>query len=360
MADLTFADSHNMVAYLEKSKANANFAKIVDFLNASSIRYALTFWQTAAASTLDKGEMEITTTIDGKVKIVTEASIRRHLKLEEFWMVKDQQSQLSPITHLQGRKITQIVEEEGKYFGTGWVFPTLDIFYHSNVPVTTAGAEISTVSLEVKTVGDYVDDIATESLVYIRRSAAKTKDKGKGIMEESESAMTKTKRQQEQERLGLETTMRLQEEFNEEERQRIARVHEAARSFTEEEWEDIRERVEASEELVQRLQIEEREKYSEDDQAKMLQKPDELSQEELQQLIIIVPEEGMNIEALQTKYPIIDWEVYTEDLRMYWKIIRVGNHTEIWVELKRLFEPDADDELWKSQKHLMDITHGGP
>nr|GEZ37051.1 hypothetical protein [Tanacetum cinerariifolium] len=28
---------------------------------------------------------------------------------------------------------------------------------------------------------------------------------------------------------------------------------------------------------------------------------------------------------------------------------------EIWVELKRLFEPDADDELWKSQKH---IHHG--
>ncbi|GJS53861.1 hypothetical protein Tco_0627223 [Tanacetum coccineum] len=60
--------------------------------------------------------------------------------------------------------------------------------------------------------------------------------------------------------------------------------------------------------------------------------PAELSQEELQQMMIIVPEEGMNIEALQTKYPIIDWE------------------------LKRLFEPDADDELWKSQKHIHDVT----
>ncbi|GKD51238.1 hypothetical protein Tco_1280214 [Tanacetum coccineum] len=38
---------------------------------------------------------------------------------------------------------------------------------------------------------------------------------------------------------------------------------------------------------------------------------DELSQEELQQLMIIVLEEGMNVEALQTKYPIIDWEIYT-------------------------------------------------
>nr|GEY62875.1 putative ribonuclease H-like domain-containing protein [Tanacetum cinerariifolium] len=41
------------------------------------------FWQTATTRTLDNGEMEITTTIDGKVKVVTEASVRRHLKLED-------------------------------------------------------------------------------------------------------------------------------------------------------------------------------------------------------------------------------------------------------------------------------------
>ncbi|GJS49582.1 hypothetical protein Tco_0599703 [Tanacetum coccineum] len=102
----------------------------------------------------------------------------------------------------------------------------------------------------------------------------------------------------------------------------------------------------------------------------------------------------MNVEALQTKYPIIDWEVYTEDSRKYWKIIRVGNHTEVyqifedmlknfdrddlvklwslvherfnsteptedkerelWVELKRLFEPDDDDTLWKLQRYMHD------
>ncbi|GJZ39627.1 hypothetical protein Tco_0586190 [Tanacetum coccineum] len=90
-------------------------------------------------------------------------------------------------------------------------------------------------------------------------------------------------------------------------------------------------------------------------------------------MMIIVLEQGMNVEALQTKYPIIDWEIYTEGSRNYWKIIRVGNHTkslvkakftstkptedkerEIWVELKRLFEPDTDDELWKLQKHIHD------
>ncbi|GJU63749.1 hypothetical protein Tco_1245584 [Tanacetum coccineum] len=96
---------------------------------------------------------------------------------------------------------------------------------------------------------------------------------------------------------------------------------------------------------------------------------EELSQEMIQQMMIIVPEQGMNVEALQTKYPIIDWEIYIEGARKYWKIIRVGNHTEftsteptedkereLWVELKRLFEPDTDDELWKLQKHIHDVT----
>nr|GEZ23351.1 hypothetical protein [Tanacetum cinerariifolium] len=187
--------------------------------------------------------------------------------------------------------------------------------------------------------------------------------------------------------------MRLQEQFDEEERQRMDRVHEAAQTFSEEEWENIRARVAADEKLTQRLQVEERNKYSEVDQAKMLvdlinqrkiyfakQKAkakrkmpmtqahkglistmrsikdfvpieskydkavpkleearsskrdakeeidqgsskkqkigerseprnkdvDELSQEELQQLMIIVLEQRMNVEALQAKYPIID------------------------------------------------------
>nr|GEV82732.1 hypothetical protein [Tanacetum cinerariifolium] len=39
---LTFADSHNMIAYLTKSDASKGFDQIIDFLNASSIKCALT------------------------------------------------------------------------------------------------------------------------------------------------------------------------------------------------------------------------------------------------------------------------------------------------------------------------------
>ncbi|GJY97209.1 hypothetical protein Tco_0514119 [Tanacetum coccineum] len=80
-----------MVAYLKKPEGSEGFQKIVDFLNASHIRYALTenptiyvsyiklFWQTATARTLNNGEIELTAIIDGKVKTITEGSVRRHL-----------------------------------------------------------------------------------------------------------------------------------------------------------------------------------------------------------------------------------------------------------------------------------------
>ncbi|GKC17076.1 hypothetical protein Tco_1013858, partial [Tanacetum coccineum] len=59
------------------------------------IKYALTesptiyvslieqFWQTATACTLKDEDMGITATINGKVKVASQASIIRHLKLED-------------------------------------------------------------------------------------------------------------------------------------------------------------------------------------------------------------------------------------------------------------------------------------
>ncbi|GKB45601.1 hypothetical protein Tco_0896354 [Tanacetum coccineum] len=129
----------------------------------------------------------------------------------------------------QGRKIAQIDEDEGI---TLFITPEEDYtaepdISNVNVPVSTAGAEVSTASPEVK--------IAAESLVYIRRSAANRKDKGKAIMKEAEPIQKKTKLKLEQERLRLEEALRLQEQLDEEERQRIARVHEEASTFNAEE-----------------------------------------------------------------------------------------------------------------------------
>ncbi|GJU51407.1 hypothetical protein Tco_1220962 [Tanacetum coccineum] len=386
MVNLDFCDKHNMAAFLKKPDGSEGFHQIVDFLNSNHIKYALTenptiyvslihqFWQTASASTSKNGEMEITATIDGRVKTVTEASIRRHLKLEDSdgistlpnteifeqlaligiskgyngvdillfptmlvqgLIFQEEAATMPhdsplPIVHSLGsdegsmtlheltvlcttlskkveslesdlkqtkltygatytklimkvkkleniiksskarrrvrliilededdlkdpskqrRKIAQLdkdneitlvqmgAQTQGRHehdLEPDFDFTALKEVYTAepnistaNVPVSSAGAEVSTARLEVKT--------DAESLMYIRRSAAERKDKGKAIMKEAEPVQKKTKLQLEQERLGYEEALRLQEQLDEEERQRIARVHEEANTFNAEE-----------------------------------------------------------------------------------------------------------------------------
>ncbi|GJS82433.1 hypothetical protein Tco_0748974 [Tanacetum coccineum] len=482
MANLDFYDKHNRVAYLQKSERSEGFHQIIDFLTTSHIKYALTksptiyvslieqFWQTASTSTLENGNMEITTTIDGKVKVASEASIRRHLKLEDSdgistlptseifeqlalmgyvsnsdsltfqkghfssqwkflthtilhclspkktaWeqfssniataiiclatnrtfnfskLIFDAMGQISqgegstipvkshhiPIntpstsqpptsppsmqtTHVaqkavnmpydlplpgghipgsdegsitlneltvllkklehkvksskskrrakimifddedyqedpskHGRKIAQIDEDEGitlvqmsaqtqgrhehDFEEPDFEFTAPEEDYTAkpdisiaNIPVSIAGPEVSTASPEVRTAAEslvYIRrsaakrkdkgkanmkeaepvqektklqlETTAESLVYIRRRAAKRKDKSKAIMKEAEPVQKKTKLQLEQERLELEEALRLQEQLDEEERQRIARVQEESSTFNTEEWDNI-------------------------------------------------------------------------------------------------------------------------
>ncbi|GKB78103.1 hypothetical protein Tco_0944998, partial [Tanacetum coccineum] len=362
--------------------------------------------------------------------------------------------------------------------------------------VSTSSGGISTAEESVSTVGTSMPVSTTGMVQEVNISIPSpvvVKEKGKGKMEESKDDQNKrTKLQQEQERLGHEAAVRLQEELDEKERQRIAKVHEAAQSFTEEEWENIRARVKANEELSKRLQAEETNKYSEVYQAKMLvdiinqrnkyfaaqkaeakrnkpmtqaqqrnyinnyikhigshtlqqlkiyyfdelkelfettmknvntfvpmetedkgraselvtgssqatiidsaevgsskraaeaeldhegskrqktneasgsvqeqpkEEEKELLQEDLQQMMMVVPVEEVYVEALQVKYLIIDWE---DDLVMLWNLVKERfSSTEptndkertLWVELKRLFEPNTNDTLWKLQRYMHD------
>ncbi|GJW84322.1 hypothetical protein Tco_0157467 [Tanacetum coccineum] len=130
--------------------------------------------------------------------------------------------------------------------------------------VSTASILFSTVEESVSTTGASMP-VSTAGTVQ-----EVNKDKGKGIMTESKPGQTKTKLQQRQERDGYEAAVRLQEQLDEEERQRISRVHEEASSFNIEEWEDIQATIEADEELAQRIQAEEREKYFEAEKARLL------------------------------------------------------------------------------------------
>nr|GEU44579.1 synaptobrevin, longin-like domain protein [Tanacetum cinerariifolium] len=83
-----------MVAILEKTDHNTDFHQIVDFLEASHIRYALTisptvyvshirqFWSTARIE-IKNQETKIIATVDGKPQTISESSLKRHLKLND-------------------------------------------------------------------------------------------------------------------------------------------------------------------------------------------------------------------------------------------------------------------------------------
>nr|GEV87528.1 hypothetical protein [Tanacetum cinerariifolium] len=83
-----------MVAILEKSEHNVDFHLMVDFVEASPLRYALTFkptiyvshiqqfWSTARIETTKEGT-KILATVDGILRTVIESSLRRNLKLQD-------------------------------------------------------------------------------------------------------------------------------------------------------------------------------------------------------------------------------------------------------------------------------------
>nr|GFC40196.1 hypothetical protein [Tanacetum cinerariifolium] len=131
----------------------------------------------------------------------------------------------------------------------------------------------------------------------------------------------------------------------------------------------------------------------EQDRAKKLKTSEEVLEEKLKEIMELIPVEEVYVEGLQVKHPIIDWEVHTEGERNYWKIIRLGGSTtsyqffvdllkhfdwedlnqlwalvketlnirpaandkekELWVKLKRLYEPDVENQLWTHTQNMM-------
>nr|GEU28915.1 putative ribonuclease H-like domain-containing protein [Tanacetum cinerariifolium] len=357
----------------EKLEGSEGFYQIVDFLNATHIRIPIrketevpqpsspphaNIADEAAFACVDKvdsleKDLKQTNQIYGvaytklikKVKKLEKTVKSSQARRRERIVVSDDEDDLKDSSK-QERKIAAIdqdpaislVQHDAEIQGRNGH----DMEVDTVEPVYTASAAVTTVSITVSTASptrvSTVDDITmAETLVYIRKSA--TKDK--------------------------EAAMRLQAEIDEEDKQRISKVHETASSFNIEEWEDIRVRAEADEEpeakrnkpITQDQQRTYMSNYIKHMTNYKLQQLKKLSFDEIKDLFEItirrvntfvpmetevrravpelvadssqaavrkagVLEEMMNIEALQTKYPIIDWEVYTKDSRniVRWKM----------------------------------------
>ncbi|GJT68865.1 hypothetical protein Tco_1020345 [Tanacetum coccineum] len=121
----------------------------------------------------------------------------------------------------QGRKISDI----DTYSTILLVQPQQDMEYDFDVSTaegfTTASISVTTASTSISTVSpprvSTTEDISgVETLVYIRRSASKAKDKGKAIIFNAEQE-ARFKEEQEQERIDFETTLELEKKLDERE-----------------------------------------------------------------------------------------------------------------------------------------------
>nr|GEZ87763.1 hypothetical protein [Tanacetum cinerariifolium] len=64
--------------------------------------------------------------------------------------------------------------------------------------------------------------------------------------------------------------------------------------------------------------------------AKKIKTSEGVSEEDLKEMMQLVPVEEVYVEALQVKHLIIDWEIHIEGQRTYWKMIRLGRNTAVY------------------------------
>nr|GEV80976.1 hypothetical protein [Tanacetum cinerariifolium] len=79
----------------------------------------------------------------------------------------------------------------------------------------------------------------------------------------------------------------------------------------------------------------------EQESPKKMKTSEEVSEEDLKEMMQLVPVEEVYVEALQVKHSIVDWEIYSEGQRTYWNIIRLGGHTTVYqffVDMLKYFD----------------------
>nr|GEY80337.1 hypothetical protein [Tanacetum cinerariifolium] len=287
-------------------------------------------------------------------KTVKTSQARRKAKI----MVSDEEVNLEDPSK-QGRKIEEIDQDldisliqhdediQGRYeqdmefdFDVANEVSTTEQVSTTGTAVTTASVDISPAS-PTRRVSTADDIIMAETLVYIKISAAKIKDKARV---EADEELTQRLQAEERDKYSKVDQAKMLEDL----------INQIKKYFTEKRAEERRNKPMTTEnlyrvntfvpmdtkrtsELVARSskkvakeslnQGSSKRQKTNEASGSVQEQPDEeetdLSQEDLQQLMIVVPVEGVYIEALQ-------------------------------VELKSLYEPDTDDTLWKLHRYMHD------
>nr|GEZ52535.1 hypothetical protein [Tanacetum cinerariifolium] len=92
--------------------------------------------------------------------------------------------------------------------------------------------------------------------------------------------------------------------------------------------------------------------------AKRIKTFEEVSEEDLKEMMQLVHVEEVYVEALQVKHSIIDWEIHSEGKKDYWKIIRLGGNTAVYqffVDMLKQLDREDLNQLWALVKETLSI-----
>ncbi|GJT15735.1 putative ribonuclease H-like domain-containing protein [Tanacetum coccineum] len=204
-------------------------------------------------------EVQLHALADGKKIIITESTVRRYLQLKDAEGVNClPNSTIFEQLTLMGSKTTAWNEFSSTMefaiicLATNQKFNFSKYIFESMVKnLDNVGKFLMYPSVKSKVKRDVVEELSVPVSAAITK--AKVQDKGKRIMVEPEKPLKK----KDQISLDEQEAIRLQAEFDEEER--LVRKKNKANVALTEEWDDIQAKVDADYQLAQRLQAEEQE-----------------------------------------------------------------------------------------------------
>nr|GEX12391.1 hypothetical protein [Tanacetum cinerariifolium] len=358
-----------MVAYLSKSDASVYFDQVMDFLNAQVIQYALMvnptiyvfcikqFWASATIMKVND-VVKLRALIDGKRVVVTEDVIRQALHLddadgveclpnEEIFTELALEDLSSHNNQYTSPALTQKVFANMRRVGKGFFRVETPLFSTMLVQPQPPAAEeedeeeegrkddvnIKVVSTVEPTVFDDEEITMTMAQTLIKMKAKKARLLDEQMAkrlhdEEVEQATTREK----QEKDDLEIAKVLQKEninwkiLTGMEYNKVQTLFKPDKDVEEPSKKRVAEET-LLQESFKKLKAVAVSGFD-STQETPTNDPKEISEEDVQNMLEIVLISKFKVKALQVKYSIIDWEIHSEGLRTYWKIIRVGRITE--------------------------------
>nr|GEU77253.1 hypothetical protein [Tanacetum cinerariifolium] len=89
---------------------------------------------------------------------------------------------------------------------------------------------------------------------------------------------------------------------------------------------------------------------------KRMKTSEDVSEEDLKEMMQLVPMEDVYVKALKVKHHIIDWEIHSEGKKDYWKIIKLGGHIAVYqffIDMLKQFDREDLHQLWALVKETL-------